>query len=149
MNNKPVYTSLYRCGYMSVFLALTYYSSSFAAIILLLLICHFADAALFFSHLTSGLFSSIPYVRPLSSDTLRPVLFFSDLTRGPFFQSPVHSTSSYRPLTSGTFLTGPPAKMEQNPLLNRRYTCKGINKKVKKTTKAFYFFTFFEAVVSF
>lgn len=60
---------------MSVFLALTYYSSSFAAIILLLLICHFADAALFFSHLTSGLFTSIPYVRPLSSDTLRPVLF--------------------------------------------------------------------------
>ena len=73
---------------MSVFLALTYYSSGSAAIILLLLICHFADAALFFSHLTSGLFSSIPYVRPLSSDTLRPVLFFSDLTRGPFFQSP-------------------------------------------------------------
>lgn len=73
---------------MSVFLALTYYSSSFATIILLLLICHFADAALFFSHLTSGLFSSIPYVRPLSSDTLRPALFFSDLTHGPFFQSP-------------------------------------------------------------
>lgn len=73
---------------MSVFLALTYYSSGSAAIILLLLICHFADAALFFSHLTSGLFSSIPYVRPLSSDTLRPVLFFSDLTHGPFFQSP-------------------------------------------------------------
>lgn len=73
---------------MPVFLALTYYSSGSAAIILLLLICHFADAALFFSHLTSGLFSSIPYVRPLSSDTLRPVLFFSDLTHGPFFQSP-------------------------------------------------------------
>lgn len=83
---------------MSVFLALTYYSSSFAAIILLLLICHFADAALFFSHLTSGLFSSIPYVRPLSSDTLRSVLFFSDLTRGPFFQSPY-----IRPLLIGPF----------------------------------------------
>ena len=157
MNNKPVYTSLYRCGYMSVFLALTYYSSGSAAIILLLLICHFADAALFFSHLTSGLFSSIPYVRPFSSATLRAVLFFSHPTCGPFFQRPhawpflsvpAHSTSSYRPLASGPFLTGPPAKMEQNPLLNRRYTCKGINKKVKKTTKAFYFFTFFEAVVS-
>lgn len=83
---------------MSVFLALTYYSSGSAAIILLLLICHFADAALFFSHLTSGLFSSIPYVRPLSSDTLRPVLFFSDLTRGPFFQSPY-----IRPLLIGPF----------------------------------------------
>ena len=158
MNNKPVYTSLYRCGYMSVFLALTYYSSSFAAIILLLLICHFADAALFFSHLTSGLFSSIPYVRPLSSDTLRPAPFFRHPTSGPFFQRPhawpflsvpVHSAPSCRSLTPGPFLTGPPAKMEQNPLLNRRYTCKGINKKVKKTTKAFYFFTFFEAVVSF
>ena len=89
---------MYRCGYMSVFLALTYYSSGSAAIILLLLICHFADAALFFSHLTSGLFSSIPYVRPLSSDTLRPVLFFSDLTRGPFFQSPY-----IRPLLIGPF----------------------------------------------
>lgn len=87
---------------MSVFLAPTYYSSSFAAIILLLLICHFADAALFFSHLTSGLFSSIPYVRPLSSDTLRPVLFFSDLTRGPFFQSPY-----IRPLLIGPFLSVP------------------------------------------
>ena len=64
---------------MSVFLALTYYSSSFAAIILLLLICHFADAALFFSHLTSGLFSSIPYVRPLS---------FSPRTFGPFLSVP-------------------------------------------------------------
>ena len=73
---------------MSVFLALTYYSSSFAAIILLLLICHFADAALFFSHLTSGLFSSIPHVRSLLIDPLRPALFFSDLTHGPFFQSP-------------------------------------------------------------
>lgn len=83
---------------MSVFLALTYYSSGSAAIILLLLICHFADAALFFSHLTSGLFSSIPYVRPLSSDTLRPDLFFSDLTRGPFFQSPY-----IRPLLIGPF----------------------------------------------
>ena len=83
---------------MSVFLALTYYSSSFAAIILLLLICHFADAALFFSHLTSGLFSSIPYVRPFSSATLRAVLFFSDLTRGPFFQSPY-----IRPLLIGPF----------------------------------------------
>lgn len=148
MNNKPVYTSLYRCGYMSVFLALTYYSSSFAAIILLLLICHFADAALFFSHLTSGLFSSIPYVRPLSSDHPTSGPFFQRPHAWPFLSVPVHSTSSYRPLTSGTFLTGPPAKMEQNPLLNRRYTCKGINKKVKKTTKAFYFFTFFEAVVS-
>lgn len=83
---------------MSVFLALTYYSSGSAAIILLLLICHFADAALFFSHLTSGLFSSIPYVRPLSSDTLRPALFFSDLTHGPFFQSPY-----IRPLLIGPF----------------------------------------------
>ena len=83
---------------MSVFLALTYYSSSFAAIILLLLICHFADAALFFSHRTFGPFSSIPYVRPLSSDTLRPALFFSDLTRGPFFQSPY-----IRPLLIGPF----------------------------------------------
>ena len=143
MNNKPVYTSLYRCGYMSVFLALTYYSSSFAAIILLLLICHFADAALFFSHLTSGLFSSIPYVRPLSLDTLRPVLFFQRPHAWPFLSVPVHSTSSYRPLPSGTFLTGPPAKMEQNPLLNRRYTCKGINKKVKKNNKSVLFFHFF------
>ena len=73
---------------MSVFLALTYYSSSFAAIILLLLICHFADAALFFSlrtfdpfsaFYTSGPFLQPPYVRSF---------FFSDLTRGPFFQSP-------------------------------------------------------------
>lgn len=63
---------------MSVFLALTYYSSSFAAIILLLLICHFADAALFFSHRTFGPFSAFYTSGP----------FFSDLTHGPFFQSP-------------------------------------------------------------
>ena len=139
MNNKPVYTSLYRCGYMSVFLALTYYSSGSAAIILLLLICHFADAALFFSHRTFGPFSAFYTSGP----------FFQRPHAWPFLSVPVHSAPSCRSLTPGPFLTGPPAKMEQNPLLNRRYTCKGINKKVKKTTKAFYFFTFFEAVVSF
>ena len=166
MNNKPVYTSLYRCGYMSVFLALTYYSSGFAAIILLLLICHFADAALFFSHRTFGPFSAFytsgpffqrPHAWPFLSATSRMALSFSPRTFGPFLSVPnarpflsvpVHSAPSCRSLTPGPFLTGPPAKMEQNPLLNRRYTCKGINKKVKKTTKAFYFFTFFEAVVS-
>lgn len=73
---------------MSVFLALTYYSSSFAAIILLLLICHFADAALFFSHRTFGPFSAF----------YTSGLFFSDLTHGPFFQSPY-----IRPLLIGPF----------------------------------------------
>lgn len=77
---------MYRCGYMSVFLALTYYSSSFAAIILLLLICHFADAALFFSHRTFGPFSAFytsgpflqtPYVRSFFSATSRVTLSFS------------------------------------------------------------------------
>lgn len=52
---------------MSVFLALTYYSSSFAAIILLLLICHFADAALFFSHPTCGPFFQRPHAWPFLS----------------------------------------------------------------------------------
>lgn len=82
---------------MPVFLALTYYSSSFAAIILLLLICHFADAALFFSLRTFGPFSAFytsgpflqpPYVRPFFSATSRMVLSFSPRTFGPFLSVP-------------------------------------------------------------
>ena len=79
---------MYRCGYMSVFLALTYYSSSFAAIILLLLICHFADAALFFSHRTFGPFSAFYTSGPFLQPPYVRSFFFSDLTHGPFFQSP-------------------------------------------------------------
>lgn len=73
---------------MSVFLALTYYSSGSAAIILLLLICHFADAALFFSHRTFGPFSAF-------------------YTSGPFFSAPSRMALSFSPRTFGLFLSAP------------------------------------------
>ena len=165
MNNKPVYTSLYRFGYASAFLSLIYYGGRcFATIMLLLLICHFADAAR-----SSGLSRTSPFLQPcarprpsviapgLVLQSLRLASSFSPcawprpsaITLGPFSVRHTYEPAPANTLRTAPFLSGPPAKMEQNPLLNRRYTCKGINKKVKKTTKAFYFFTFFEAVDSF
>lgn len=82
---------------MSVFLALTYYSSGSAAIILLLLICHFADAALLFSLRTFGPFSAFytsgpflqpPYVRSFFSATSRVALSFSPRTFDLFLSAP-------------------------------------------------------------